>query len=277
MTDAVDTPQVRTHSVTRRAGAETGVRPDDLAVEEPLEIRVAGEPVAITMRTPGHDEWLTAGFLLSEGIIESLDDVSRIYHCGRPGTETFANTVDVVAAPGHVLDLERVLTARRGTLTTAACGVCGRVRIDDLVERCEPIVDAPAVAADVIARCVKSLRERQPVFDRTGGVHAAGIFDPDGQLIVCCEDIGRHNAVDKAVGALLYGEGEGRVPALLAVSGRASFEMVQKAVTARLAYVASVSAASTLAVSLAERAGVTLAGFVRGENLNLYAHPARVT
>lgn len=250
--------------------------PDDVAVEEPLEIRVAGDPVAITMRTPGNDEWLTAGFLLSEGIISSLEDVSRIYHCGRPGSDTFNNTIDVIPSPGHTLDVEDISTARRGTLTTAACGVCGRKSIDDLLERCSPLHDDAHVSLSVIEQCVESLCQLQPTFEQTGGVHAAGVFSTTGNRLVVCEDIGRHNAVDKAVGALLYGEAKLDEAGILVVSGRASFEMVQKAAMARISCVASVSAASSLAVSLADEVGLVLAGFVRERRMNIYTHSERV-
>lgn len=250
---------------------------DRIAVEEPLEIRVAGEPVAITMRTPGQDEQLTAGFLLSEGIIRSLKDVSRIYHCGRPGTEEYGNTVDVIPAPGHALDVEDITTSKRGTLTTAACGVCGRKSIDDLIERCVRPEFAPTLSAQTIQAAVAALRDRQPTFDQTGGVHAAGVFSRSGELLACCEDIGRHNAVDKAVGTLLYQDQWPEEACLLAVSGRASFEMVQKAAMARLSIVASVSAASSLAIRLADTIGITLAGFVRGGRMNVYTHTERIS
>jgi FdhD protein len=250
---------------------------DEIAVEEPLEIRVAGEPVAITMRTPGSDTELVAGFLLSEGIITSLGDVSRIYHCGRPGTEAYHNTVDVIPAAGHALDVADITTSKRGTLTTAACGVCGRKSIDDLIERCQPFGDVGSLEASQLLGGVESLRDQQPTFDKTGGVHAAGIFSDSGELLVCREDIGRHNAVDKAVGTLLYQDAWPAEAQLLAVSGRASFEMVQKAAMARLPFLASVSAASSLAINLAEQIGITLAGFVRGNRMNIYTHPQRVT
>ncbi len=250
---------------------------DELAVEEPLEIRVAGEPLAVTMRSPGQDEWLAAGFLLSEGIIGDLGEVSRIYHCGRPGTEEYRNTIDVIPAAGHTLDLGATATSKRGTLTTAACGVCGRRSINDLVEKCQLFGEVGHVSAEIIRNSIRALRDQQPTFARTGGVHAAGVYNAVGELLACCEDLGRHNAVDKAVGALMY---SGEAPAkacLLAVGGRASFEMVQKAAMARIPFLASASAASTLAVSLADRLGMTLVGFVRGETMNLYTHAERIS
>lgn len=251
---------------------------DELAVEEPLEIRVAGDPVAVTMRSPGEDARLAVGFLFSEGIIESIEDVGRVFHCGRPGTEGYGNAIDVLPAPGHSLDIERVSASRRGTLTTSACGVCGRQDVADLVARCSVLPPGPKIPAESLIESIDGMRRIQPTFSHTGGVHAAAAFDRDGRALVCSEDVGRHNAVDKAVGALLFdrlvGASSGAV--LLAVSGRASFEIVQKAAVARIPVVASVSAASSLAVDLASDVGITLAGFVRRKGFNLYAHPERV-
>lgn len=251
---------------------------DELAIEEPLEIRVAGDPVAVTMRSPGEDERLALGFLFSEGIIESIEDVGRVFHCGRPGTEGFGNAIDVLPAPGHSLDIERVSASRRGTLTTSACGVCGRQDVADLVARCSALPPGPKISAELLIESIDGMRRIQPTFTHTGGVHAAAAFDRDGHALVCSEDVGRHNAVDKTVGALLFdrliGTQAGAV--LLAVSGRASFEIVQKAAVARIPVVASVSAASSLAVDLASDVGITLAGFVRKKGFNLYAHPERI-
>ncbi|MDE2890465.1 MAG: formate dehydrogenase accessory sulfurtransferase FdhD [Gemmatimonadota bacterium] len=251
---------------------------DELAIEEPLEIRVAGDPVAVTMRSPGEDARLAAGFLFSEGIIGSIEDVGRVFHCGRPGTEGYGNAIDVLPAPGHSLDIERVSASRRGTLTTSACGVCGRQDVADLVARCSVLPPGPKIPATLLIESIDGMRRIQPTFAHTGGVHAAAAFDRDGRALVCSEDVGRHNAVDKTVGALLFdrlvGASSGAV--LLAVSGRASFEIVQKAAVARIPVVASVSAASSLAVDLASDVGITLAGFVRRKGFNLYAHPERV-
>ncbi len=251
---------------------------DDLAIEEPLEIRVAGDPVAVTMRSPGEDARLAVGFLFSEGIIGSIEDVGRVFHCGRPGTEGYGNAIDVLPAPGHSLDIERVSASRRGTLTTSACGVCGRQDVADLVARCSVLPPGPRVSAELLIESIDGMRRIQPTFTHTGGVHAAAAFDRSGRPLVCSEDVGRHNAVDKAVGALLFdrlvGASAGAV--LLAVSGRASFEIVQKAAVARIPVVASVSAASSLAVDLASDVGITLAGFVRRKGFNLYAHPERI-
>ena len=251
---------------------------DDIAVEEPLEIRVAGDPVAVTMRSPGEDARLAVGFLHSEGIIASIEDVGRVYHCGRPGTETYGNAIDVLPAPGHSLDIERVNASRRGTLTTSACGVCGRQDVADLVARCPVLPPGPKVPANLLFETIEQMTRIQPTFIHTGGVHAAAAFGPEGRALVCCEDVGRHNAVDKTVGALLFdrsvGTPEGAT--LLAVSGRASFEIIQKAAVAQIPFVVSVSAASSLAVDLATDVGITLAGFVRRKGFNLYAHPERI-
>jgi FdhD protein len=255
-----------------------------VAVEEPLEIRVAGETVAITMRTPGQDHALAAGFLLSEGIIRSVDDLGTISHCGRTDDPGYGNALDVLPAPGVQLGWERVTASRRGTLTSSACGVCGREQIDDLLARIEPLGDGPAVDAALVASAPDRLRSAQRAFERTGGTHAAMVLAADGTVLSVHEDVGRHNAVDKAVGALvLAGQigacrtpASGPRPALLVVSGRSSFEMVQKAAMARIPVLASVGAASSLAVDLSEGSGVALATFVRGGSFNLYTHPERI-
>ena len=254
---------------------------DALAIEEPLEIKVDGDTLAITMRTPGgpgEDERLALGFLFAEGVLTSRDDLVRINHCGRPGTPEAANVLDVIPAGGARLDLDRISATRRGTLTTSACGVCGRKTIDDVIARV-PKVPPREVPALLLFAAIEALRGHQPRFQRTGGLHAAAVFD-EGGVLAAAEDVGRHNAVDKVVGALLL---DGRVPPkpdaaprVLAVSGRASFELVQKAAAAGCAAVASVSAPSSLAVDLAEASGLVLAGFVRGSGLNVYAGAARV-
>ena len=251
---------------------------DDVVAEEPLEIRAQGETLAITMRTPGADRELAVGFLFAEGVIGSRDEVGRVAHCGRPDQEGYGNTIDVVPGPGVSLDIERLSATRRGTLTTAACGVCGRRTVDDVIARCAPLpVGRATIAAASILAAVESLRARQPNFARTGGIHGAALHDAQGNVLAAFEDIGRHNAVDKAVGALLLA---GRIPgaeaALLVVSGRASYEVVQKASAARVPVIASVSAASSLAVDLARAAGITLCGFVRKGTMTVYAHPERI-
>ncbi|MBN1208278.1 MAG: formate dehydrogenase accessory sulfurtransferase FdhD [Myxococcaceae bacterium] len=282
--------------VTRRTvwryseGEAAAPEEDSVAVEEPLEIRVSGDTVAITMRTPGQDRELAVGFLFSEGLIRSVDDLGGVAYCGRPGEEGWGNVIEVTPAAGLVLEVERVSAARRGTLTTAACGVCGRRSVDDLMAVCSSVPPGPVLAPGVLVRATEQLRDVQRNFERTGGVHAAAALDASGGLITSAEDVGRHNAVDKVVGALVLGGAarssrasvssvtprSERTPTVLVVSGRASFEIIQKAAVARIPVVASVSAASSLAIDLAERSGVTLATFVRGGRFNIYTHPARL-
>ncbi|WP_164019142.1 formate dehydrogenase accessory sulfurtransferase FdhD [Pyxidicoccus trucidator] len=260
---------------------------DDVAVEEPLEIRVSGDSVAITMRTPGHDRELATGFLFSEGILQSVDDVGSLAHCGRPGEEGWGNVLEVTPASGAVLDVERVRAARRGTLTTSACGVCGRRSVEDLLAVCPPVPPGPTLSPDAVARATERLRDVQRNFARTGGVHAAAALDAEGNVLAAYEDVGRHNAVDKVVGALVLAGSVRSVrvtrtpltrqPVLLAVSGRVSFEIIQKAAMARIPVVAGVSAASSLAVELALRSGMTLAAFARNGRFNVYTGPERLT
>jgi FdhD protein len=251
---------------------------DDVVAEEPLEIRAQGETLAITMRTPGADRELAVGFLFAEGVIASRDDIGRVAHCGRPDQEGYGNTIDVVPGPGISLDIERLSATRRGTLTTAACGICGRRSIDDVTERCTPLPVARAsIASATIFAAVEGLRARQPNFARTGGIHGAALHDRENRVAAAFEDIGRHNALDKVVGAMvLAGRIPGNEAALLVVSGRASYEVVQKASAAKIPVIASVSAASSLAVDLARATGITLCGFVRNGTMTVYSHPERI-
>jgi FdhD protein len=250
---------------------------DDVVVEEPLEIRAAGDTLAVTMRTPGYDRELAIGFLFAEGVIASRDDVSRVAHCGRPDQEGFGNTIDVAPAAGAEFDVERVSLTRRGTLTTAACGVCGRRSVQDVIDRCAALPDGPVLEAAAVAAAMEKLRSFQPNFSRTGGIHAAAALDGELRPLAAFEDIGRHNALDKVVGSLvLLGKVPGREAAVLLVSGRASFEVVQKASAAKIPIVASVSAASSLAIDLARATGLTLCGFVRNGSMTVYSHPGRL-
>jgi FdhD protein len=271
-------PAVAARRVIRR-GVPTV---DSLAVEEPLEIRVDGETIATTMRTPGADADLALGFLFAEGILAGPADVSSIAHCGRPGEEGYGNVLDVRSAGGMRLDPDRILEGRRFVPTTSACGVCGRRAIDGLLARVVPLPRGRTLTAALVHQAVGALPRVQPAFASTGGLHGAVAVASDGRVLAAAEDVGRHNAVDKVVGALVRaglvggragGEGEA---AVIGVSGRAGFEIVQKAAAARVPVVASVSAPSSLAVDLAERAGLTLCGFVRGEVMNVYAHAWRL-
>lgn len=249
---------------------------DLVAPEEPLEIRVAGETLALTMRTPGDDRELALGFLFAEGFITSIDDVSGVAHCGRADDPAYGNTLEITAAPGVYIDVDARSPARRGTLTTAACGVCGRRTLDDLLAARAPVAAGATVAAKTLSACVRALRQHQRLFDETGGCHGAGLFTFEGAHVVTYEDVGRHNAVDKVVGSRLRARGLPLASHVLVVSGRAGFEIIQKAHAAGIPVVASVSAPSSLAVDLAVRAHVTLAGFARGDNFTLYAGAERV-
>ncbi|BFU47958.1 formate dehydrogenase accessory sulfurtransferase FdhD [Krasilnikovia sp. MM14-A1004] len=251
-------------------------RPDDLAAEEPLEIRVRRAPLSVTMRTPGQDIDLALGFLFNEGVIRDADDVVTAQLCGGTDAPNTYNVIDVTLGP----DVPAPATdPSRNFTTTSACGVCGKASIDAVRTRSRFALaeDPVTVPARVIAELPDRLRAAQRTFDRTGGLHAAGLFDADGTLVVVREDVGRHNAVDKVVGWALR---EGRLPLrghLLLVSGRASFELTQKAWMAGLPVLAAVSAPSTLAAELAEEAGMTLVGFLRGRSMNVYTAPHRVT
>jgi FdhD protein len=249
---------------------------DLAAVEEPLEVRLHGEPFAVIMRTPGSDRALAAGFLLSEGVIGGAADIGAVEHCRHPDRPEGHNVVDVYLLGDARASLERHLAARRNVLTTASCGVCGRVAIDALRTRASPLGATWTMSKAVAAKLPATLRERQRVFDGTGGLHAAGIFRPDGSCEVSSEDVGRHNAVDKVIGTLLLEE---RLPLdgyAIAVSGRTSYEIVQKAWLAGIGLVCAVSAPSSLAIDLAEEAGITLLGFARDGGFNVYTHPVRL-
>ena len=255
---------------------------DDVVVEEPLEIRVAGESLAMTMRTPGEDRFLALGFLFAEGVLRGLDDVGSVQHCGRMGEPRYGNVIEVIPGAGVSLDVDVLARTKRVGITQSACGVCGRDSIDDLLERV-PVLDSQArIEASVLARVPALLSAGQANFAMTGGLHAACAMTARGGVVAHAEDIGRHNAVDKVVGKLLLSKQLPRDettndPALiLAVSGRASFEIVQKAAMAGFLCVASVSAASSLAIDTARAAGLTLAAFVRHGRFTIYTHEARV-
>jgi len=254
-------------------------RPDTLAVEEPLEIRVGGLSLAVTMRTPGHDVELAAGFLVSEGVISHGGQFHSAIHCGGPGTggmENTYNVLDVTLAPG-VRPPDPDLA--RAFYTTSSCGLCGKASIDavETVSAYDVSSDEAAVDAATLTGLPDALRARQEVFEKTGGLHAAALFDAvTGELLVLREDVGRHNAVDKVVGWAVLND---RLPlrgTVLQVSGRASFELVQKAVMAGIPILAAVSAPSSLAAELAEASGLTLVGFLRGSSMNVYAGAGRV-
>ena len=246
---------------------ETG---DDLAAEEPLEIRVRGRSVAITMRTPDHDDELAAGFLLTEGFINSPADVVRIEHCASDEQD---NVVNVTLAPEVAVDFERLT---RHVFTSSSCGLCGTTTIEATRRQFGSVDSDVVVTAATMLGLAQTLRAAQPAFDRTGGLHAAAIFDSSGSMVVSREDVGRHNAVDKVLG---YGLLHGLLPFdrhVLLVSGRASFEIMLKALAGRLPIVAAVSAPSSLAAQFAQEMGQTLVGFLRKGRMNIYSGAERI-
>jgi FdhD protein len=254
-----------------REGAEEG-RVDFVTVEEPLEIRLGRETLAVTMRTPGSDFELAAGFLCAEGLVRDPAEILRMEHCKEVASpEEEGNVLLVHTAEPVALD-----RARRLHLTTSSCGLCGKGSIESVLRRFPAVTSEARVDASVLASLPDRLRPGQPTFDQTGGLHAAGVFDLRGEPLAIREDVGRHNATDKAIGRLFL---DGRVPlgdAILCVSGRASFEIVQKAVAAGIPAVAAVSAPSSLAIDLARESGLLLAGFARGGAFNLYSGEDRV-
>jgi FdhD protein len=253
-------------------------RSDQLATEEPLEIRLVSpqKTVAVTMRTPGADFELTAGFLYSEGVVSSRDDIERISYCVDPDVdgEQRYNIVNVKLKEGLSPDLQPL---ERHFFTTSACGVCGKASLEALRLRgCPVIPDSPEVSAEVIYSLPEQLRAAQRVFSSTGGLHAAGLFDTQGQLLSVREDVGRHNALDKLVGSAVLSDQLPLNNHIVMVSGRSSFEILQKCLTAGVPIVCAVSAPSSLAVALAREFGITLVGFLRGERFNVYAGRERL-
>ncbi len=249
---------------------------DLVAVEEPMEVRVNGASFAVIMRTPGADRDLAAGFLLAEDVIRSAGEIGTIEYCDDVTDEGRDNTINVTVTGGAVERLSARLGERRQVMMTASCGLCGRRTIESLKARVSTVGGDWTVSGDVIASLPDRLRTAQAVFASTGGLHAAGLFDRSGLLQLSAEDVGRHNAVDKIAGRTLL---EGRHPldtAILLVSGRTSFELVQKALLAGVPVIAAVSAPSSLAIELAVQSNITLCGFVRGPRFNIYSHPHRI-
>ena len=258
-------------TVTHVQPGASAAQPDRVAIEEPLEIRLHGRPFVVAMRTPGADRELAAGFLLSERVIRSADDLGTIEYCGDA-----ANIVNVTLTGDAAAGLERVLAERRNVTTNSSCGLCGRQTLESLAVDVPPIATTLTIPSALVLDLPKKLRGSQTVFDETGGLHAAGLFARDGALVDAAEDVGRHNAVDKVVGRMLMSERLPLTDHVLCVSGRTSFEILQKALFAGIPIVAAVSAPSSLAIELAETFGITLIGFVRGETFNIYAHQHRV-
>jgi FdhD protein len=264
--------------VIRLDGPVRRARIDSLSAEEPLEIRIAGRSLAVTMRTPGADMDLAGGFLLTEGIVRATGDITALRYCSgvdEEGRQTY-NVLDAALAP-HLPPPDP--SVQRNFFTSSSCGLCGKASVDAVrVASAFEVRDDPLrIPAQVLTGLPDTLRAAQATFEKTGGLHAAGLFDASGRLLVAREDVGRHNAVDKVIGWALR---EGLVPlrsTVLMVSGRASFELTQKALMAGIPLLAAVSAPSTLAAELAEEVGMTLVGFLRGETMNIYTCADRVS
>jgi FdhD protein len=243
---------------------------DEVVVEEPLEIRVNGESITVTMRTPGHDFDLAIGLLWTEGVIRSRDEIGTIAYCPDEDRPELKNVVNV-----GLVDVNRKVHSSRTSWSTSSCGLCGKATLDAIHQVCQPITSTITVGYDVLCSLPSRLRQAQANFDRTGGIHAVALFDAQGNLLVLREDIGRHNAVDKMLGSALAAN----LPlaeTVMMVSGRLGFEIAQKAVVAGIPIVASISAPSSLAVDLAAEFGMTAIGFLRGRSMNVYTHPERV-
>lgn len=255
-----------TIDLTRVAGSSVTTGDDVVAIEEPLEIRVGDKPVSVTLRTPGDDFDLAAGFLSGESILRSMEDVESIRHWGS------ANVVRVNLRDGVRVDLQRL---QRSFYSTSSCGVCGKTSIDALRVQTAPIVSSLRIAPSIVSTLPDLLREQQSTFDATGAIHAAGIFDASGAHLRTREDVGRHNAVDKVIGSY-FREGIALDQHILVVSGRTSFELVQKAVVARIPMLVAVGAPSSLAIDLAREMNLTLLGFVRDGRFNVYSAATRI-
>jgi FdhD protein len=259
--------------VIRVGGEQSRAVTDVAAAEEPLELRLGGQPFVVIMRTPGSDRDLAAGFLFSEQIVAARTEIAAMRYCTDDGRRDGANVLNLWLAGEAAVRSQRALAGRRHVTANSACGVCGRRSIEDLLDGIRPVQGRAVVSRAIVESLPDRLRAAQRTFDATGGLHAAGLFTGSGRLLRVAEDVGRHNAVDKVIGASLL---DGDMPlsdVVLFVSGRTSFEIVQKAVVAGIPVVASVSAPSSLAIELAREAGVTLLGFVRGRGFNIYTRP----
>ena len=256
-----------------KAGDPPRQKTDTVAVEEPLEIRLASEPIVTLMRTPGDDRDLIAGFLLTEGIIRRREDIVEIAPCPHPNAERPGNIVNVTLAPEVEVDFAQL---RRHLVASSSCGVCSKASIAAVRRTFPAISSALRVPASVLHALPARLRAAQETFDQTGGLHASAWFDPSGKLLALREDVGRHNALDKVIGHRLL-ENTADPEGILLVSGRVAFEIVQKALAARFPIIAAISAPTSLAVEFAEENGQTLIGFLREGRLNIYTHPQRIT
>ena len=274
---ALPVRHVTSTKVVAVRGAQLELRDDLVAGEEPLEIRAAGPRqtpvnIAVTMRTPGHEKELAVGFLTTEGLLDGNEVLG--VDVGDPG---FMAEPDDVVLVRLVRRIDPSIGAQRHFVATASCGICGKASIDDVAVRCEPLPKGlPLVARSVILSLPETLRHGQAAFERTGGLHAAGLFETDGRLVAIREDVGRHNALDKLIGSRVLARELPLWDRILLVSGRVSFEIVQKAAVAGIPIICAVSAPSDLAVRLADRLGATLIGFLRGDGFNVYTHDGRI-
>ncbi len=267
--------------VKRWTAGEWSESPDAVVMEEPLQLLLDGEPLSVVMRTPGNDIELTLGLLFAEGVIRTAKDVKAVRISAEAGEHESAIDFDASIVESNFIDVQLVgqpgRRPERSMLASSACGVCGAVMIEDLRRGLSPLGDGPRVQASVLPGLVDVLRAGQGVFERTGGLHGAGLFSPEGTLLCVREDIGRHNALDKVAGRWLL---DGKLPAsesVLVVSGRAGYEIVQKSIAAGIPVLAAVGAPSSLAVALAREFNQTLVGFLRGERFNVYSAPERLT
>jgi FdhD protein len=244
---------------------------DDVVMEEPLEVRVNGESFSVTMRTPGDDFDLAVGLLWTECVIRSHDEIGTLAYCPDEEHPDLKNVVNVV-----LVDAQRKIESSRRLWSSSSCGLCGKATLDAIHQVCAPVSSSIRVPADVLFSLPSRLRQAQANFERTGGIHAVGLFDGQGSLLIIREDIGRHNAVDKVLGAALVA-GVSLRETMMMVSGRLGFEIAQKALVAGIPVIASISAASSLAVELARDFDMTAIGFLRGQSMNVYTHPERIT
>jgi FdhD protein len=267
-----DSAILETELIRHQDGAVSAA-PDWLAREEPLEIRVRGRSIAVTMRTPGHDAELACGFLVSEGLLHQRDEVFEIAHCALAEGGTSENVLNVFVSPSVAVNFEELT---RHVFASSSCGLCGKATIESVHQRFPPVQSPVEFGEATLRQLPEKLRAEQDTFEKTGGLHAAALFAVNGERLVLREDVGRHNAVDKVIGWGFLNE---RLPFsdhLLLVSGRASFEIMQKALAAGIPVVAAVSAPSSLAVEFARESNQTLIGFLRGSAFNVYSHPHRI-
>lgn len=264
-TESLATTQIIRHTSGKAPAPET----DWLAREEPLEIRVRGQSIAVTMRTPGHDPDLACGFLITEGLLQNRADVIEIAHCPSGESAHLGNILNVFVAPSVQINFAQLT---RHVFASSSCGLCGKASIDSVHQKFPPIKSAPPLIPDLIRSLPEKLLSAQAAFAKSGGLHAAALFDSNGQLLILREDVGRHNAVDKVIGWAFLHEEFPLAEHILLVSGRASFEIMQKALAARIPIVAAVSAPSSLAVQFARDSRQTLIAFLRGPSFNLYSN-----